>query len=173
MSVLSCAFTGHRPARFDFGYNENDEKCLQIKALMRERISGLIADGVTDFYSGMALGADQWAADIVLELRKTHQGIRLIAVLPCLTQANNWTLEQRERYFDTLAECDEVVMVRKIYTRACMFERNRYLVDHAEYLIAVYDGSSRSGTAYTVKYGKQEKRRITIINPDTLAVTSE
>ena len=170
MHEKACAFTGHRPARFNFGYNENDERCLKIKTLMSERIAALVAGGVTDFYSGMALGVDQWAASIVLEMKKEHSDVRLIAVLPCETQADSWSVEQRERYFDTLAQCDEVVTLYKRHTRTCYFERNRYLVDHAEYLIAVFDGDDKGGTSYTVKYGRQQGRRVITIHPDTLAV---
>ena len=172
MTKNSCAFTGHRPTRFAFGYDESNEQCLKIKELMRKQIAALIAGDVTEFYTGMALGVDQWAASIVLNMKDSHPGIRLVAVLPCETQANSWSVEQRERYFDTLALCDEVVTLNKHYTRACMFERNRHLVDHAEYLLAVYDGSGKGGTAYTIRYGEQQRRRVTIIHPDTLAVTN-
>ena len=168
----SCAFTGHRPTRFSFGYNEDDEKCQRLNRVMEEQIEKLIAAGVTDFYTGMALGVDTWAAEIVLDLKEKYSDLKLTAVLPCETQANDWTVEQRKRYFDTLAVCDEVVTLHKKYTRSCMFERNRYLVDHAEYLLAVYDGGERGGTAYTVKYGKQKERKIIIIDADTLAVKS-
>jgi uncharacterized phage-like protein YoqJ len=144
---------------------------LKIKALMAERVAALIADGVTDFYTGMALAADQWAAEIVLEMKKSHPHIRLIAVRPCETQADAWSEEQRKRHFDTLALCDEVVTLYEKHTRSCFFERNRFLVDHARYLLAVYDGGSTGGTAYTVRYAKKRGRAITIVHPDTLAVT--
>ena len=172
MNSKSCAFTGHRPARFSFGYNEKDEKCLKIKALMSERVRALIAGGVTDFYSGMALGVDQWAAEIVLEMKKTNPNFRLIAVRPCETQADSWSVEQRERHFNTLALCDDVVTLQARYTRSCMFERNRYLIDHAGYLLAVYDGGSDGGTAYSVNYAKQQGRKIIVIHPDTLEISS-
>jgi len=138
---------------------------------MEEQIEGLVAGGVTDFYTGMALGADTWAAEIVIDLKDKYPNLRLTAVLPCETQADAWTAKQRERYFNTLAVCDEVVTLHKKYTRSCMFERNRYLVDHAAFLMAVYDGGSKGGTAHTVKYGKQKGRSIITIHPDTLAVT--
>jgi len=138
---------------------------------MSERIAALIAGGVTDFYSGMALGVDQWAAEIVLEMKKTHPAVRLIGVRPCETQADSWSVEQRERHYNTLAQCDDVVTLQTRYTRSCMFERNRYLIDHAGHLLAVYDGGSDGGTAYTVKYARQQGRRVTIIHPDTLEVT--
>ena len=167
----SCAFTGHRPTRFSFGYDEDDEKCLEVQRTMEEQIEEMIAAGVTDFYSGMALGADIWAAEIVLDLKDKHPNLKLIAVLPCETQANGWTMKQRERYYGTLEVCDEVVTLQKKYTPSCMFERNRYLVDHAEHLLAVYDGGTKGGTAYTIKYAKQKRRHIIIIDPDTLTVT--
>jgi len=166
----ACAFTGHRPMRFCFGYDESDKQCVKIKKLLAERVGTLIAEGVTIFYSGMALGVDQWAAEIVLGMKKDHPGIRLIAVRPCGTQADRWTDKQRERHHSTLALCDEVITLHEKYRRGCMHERNRFLVDHAQYLLAVYDGGSKGGTAYTIKYARQQGRRVTTIHPDTLVV---
>ena len=97
MCVSACAFTGHRPSRFSFGYNEADERCLKLKALMRIQIVTLAGEDVTDFYTGMALGVDQWAAEIVLDIKKARPSVRLIAVRPCETQADSWSAEQRER----------------------------------------------------------------------------
>ena len=168
MSVSSCAFTGHRPDRFCFKYDEDDERCVKLKALMQEQIGDLIVGGVNEFFTGMALGVDQWAAEIVLDFKKNHPDIKLTAVLPCETQADSWSEEQRERYFNTLPLCDDVVTLHKHYTRSCMFERNRYLVDHAEFLLAVFDGGEKGGTAYTIKYGKQKGRKVIVIHPDSL-----
>jgi uncharacterized phage-like protein YoqJ len=46
------------------------------------------------------------------------------------------------------------------------------MVDNSEYLIAVYDGSKKGGTAYTVEYALKKERKNIIIHPDTLAVTT-
>ena len=48
-------------------------------------------------------------------------------------------------------------------TPSCMLDRNRYLVDHAAYLLAVYDESGKGGTAYTIKYANQKGREVIII----------
>ena len=122
MNVLACAFTGHRPDRFSFGYNESDERCLKIKTLMSEHIRKLIVEGTEIFYSGMAIGVDIWAAEIVLELKKEHPCISLIAVVPCKTQADRWSEEQKERYRTILAACDEVIILNDHYTRGCMHQ---------------------------------------------------
>ena len=120
MKKYACAFTGHRPDRFSFGYNENDERCLKIKALMSEHIKKLIVESTEIFYSGMAIGVDIWAAEIVLELKKTYPCIRLIAIVPCKTQADRWSEEQKERYRIILTACDEVIILNDHYTRGCM-----------------------------------------------------
>jgi len=172
MKKYACAFTGHRPDRFSFGYDENDEKCIKLKAVMSDWITAMIIGGIRTFYSGMALGVDQWAAEIVLDMKQQYSAVRLIAVRPCETQADSWLEEQRERHYKTLAVCDEVITLYKHYTRSCMFERNRYLADHADYLLAVYNGGAKCGTAYTVNYAKQKHRQLTIVHPDTLAVES-
>jgi len=36
-----CAFTGHRPHRFPFGYNETDPRCLVLKANIENGIKEL------------------------------------------------------------------------------------------------------------------------------------
>jgi len=169
----ACAFTGHRPRRFSFGYDEEHEKCNQLKSVLADQIAMLVGAGVTTFYTGMALGVDQWAAMIVLKLKKELDALRLIAVLPCETQANKWSVDQRERYFNILAECDDVITLSRHYTPTCMFERNRYLVDHAEYLLTVYDNGLHGGTAYTVQYAEERGRKVISIHPDTLHIATE
>ncbi len=168
----ACAFTGHRPQRFSFGYDEEDEKCIQLKLVLAQQVNLLIESGVSSFYTGMAQGVDQSAAEIVLAMKRSYPHIQLIAVLPCGTQANKWSQEQRERYFNTLAVCDDVITLNARYTPQCMLERNRYMVDHAGYLLAVYDGGEKGGTAYTVRYAREKEREIIAIHPDTLETVS-
>jgi len=172
-NALACAFTGHRPGRYRFGYDEEDETCIQLKAALAEQIAILIGAGITTFYSGMALGADQWAASIVLSMRVSHPKVRLIAVLSCETQANKWSVEHRERYFNTLAECDDVITLNTHHTSTCVFERSRYLVDHADYLVAVYDNGLRGSTACMIRYAQEKRRQIISIHPDTLEIATD
>ena len=169
---ITCAFTGHRPSSFSFGYDEENAHCQKLKLLMASQTMLLIESGVSTFFTGMALGVDTWGAEMILEFKKQRPDLQLIAVLPCETQANKWSVEQRERYFDTLAECDDVITLNARYTPQCMLERNRYMVDHAQYLLAVYDGGAKGGTAYTVRYAREKKREIIVIRPDTLEIVS-
>lgn len=170
MDSLTCAFTGHRPSSYQFGYDEEHPDCAAIKILMTTQLGALIGNGVRTFLSGMAAGADLWGAELVLRFKKEYPDIRLIAVIPCESQADKWSAELRERYFNILAECDETVYISRHYTKDCMFRRNRWLIDHANFVLAVYNGSSKGGTAYTVNYARQKNRAVITINPDTLSI---
>lgn len=73
LNFNSCAFTGHRPHKFPWRYNEADSRCIALKEALKEQIIALTKAGVTDYYSGGADGVDCWAALIVLALREKIQ----------------------------------------------------------------------------------------------------
>ena len=52
----ACAFTGHRPRKFPWGYDELDARCVSLKSVLTEQIEQLAMNGVTQFLSGMAEG---------------------------------------------------------------------------------------------------------------------
>ena len=161
----SCAFTGHRPDKFPFGFDESHPGCVRLREAIFGAVCRLADAGVTTFYTGMALGVDLWCADAVLRLRNEEPTLRLVAVQPCATQADRWPEKERQRYQDILAQADERVCLHERYTRFCMHERNRYMVDRAQYLLAVYDGGDTGGTASTVRYAESRKRNIWLLDP--------
>ena len=108
-----CAFTGHRPKKFSWGYNEADARCVALKKALAAEIAKLVDTGYTRFYSGMAEGADTWAAMAVLALKKENPALKLHCVLPCEGQADGWSASARERYFSILEQADEVVYVSR------------------------------------------------------------
>lgn len=169
--MKSCTFTGHRPQHLPFGMNENDDRCVKLKEALKEQIINLIeAEDVTHFITGMALGVDLYAAEIVLDLKACYPNITLESAIPCETQAVKWSMVQRERYYDIAAQCDKETMLQSHYSPDCMGKRNRYMVDHADFIIAVWDGSP-SGTGKTVTYARgRNGKSIIVIDPVTLAI---
>lgn len=101
----------------------------------------------------------------VLALKKENPALKLHCILPCEGQANGWSTSARELYHSILGQADEVVYVDREYSKGCMLERNRYLVDHAACLLAVYNGEWRGGTAMTVRYAKKMEREVIILRP--------
>ena len=171
--MKTCAFTGHRPQHLPFGMNENDERCTDLKETLKEQIINLIeTEDVTHFITGMALGIDLYAAELVLDLKARYPSITLESAIPCETQAVKWLAAQRERYYDIAAQCDKETMLQCHYSPDCMDKRNRYMVDHADYILAVWNGCP-SGTGNIVRYAYKKGKSIIVINPDSLDVTRE
>ncbi len=171
MSDKSCAFTGHRPNKLPWRYDETDSRCVALKAVLAEQIAALAEAGVTQFLSGMAEAVDTWAALSVLDLREKNPAIKLHCILPCTAQAEKWSASSRELYRSILEQADSVVYVSRDYHKNCMLDRNRFLVEHASILLAVYNGARRSGTGATVNYARKIGREIIVIDPITRLIS--
>ena len=168
MKIKKCAFTGHRPQNLPFGFNETDERCAALKQKLKfEIIKQIEINGVTHFISGMALGVDMFAAEIVLGLKGSYNNIKLEIAIPCETQAEKWNETLRNRYFDIAAQCDKETMLQHEYTADCMEKRNRYMIEQADYIIAVWDGTP-SGTGKTVQFAQRQGKSVRKIDPITL-----
>ena len=166
----ACAFTGHRPKGFPWKYDESHRDCVLLKEALAAQVAALAERGVTEFLSGMALGVDLWGAETVLGLREKYPALRLRCILPCQGQEAKWTASAQARYNAILRQAGEIVYVSREYAPDCMLRRNRYLVDHASILLAVYNGVQRSGTGATVRYAQKLGREILLIDPISRAV---
>ena len=160
----SCCFTGHRPEKLPWGKEESDPRCSCLKERLAQALEEAYRDGYRHFICGMARGADFYFCEAVLALRKRHPEVRLEAAIPCEEQAARWSDGERERYFSLVEQCDVETMVQPHYDRGCMLRRDRYMVDHAERIIAVYDGTL-GGTMYTVTYALKRGLELVILPP--------
>ena len=153
MRETTCCFTGHReiPA----------EKYMYIKGRLDEELEMLIERGIKTFCAGGAKGFDTIAAMSVLAAKERHPEIRLSLILPCPEQADRWNEIDRLNYEEIKRRADEVTVVSEHYTKFCMQQRNRALVDSAGVCICYLEQTS-GGTAYTVNYA--QKSGIKIIN---------
>ena len=161
----AVAFTGHRPRKFPWRYDELDPRCVALKAVLTEQITALADAGITQFLSGMAEGTDVWSALSVLALQEKNPKVKLHCILPCREQADKWAASSQALYRSILEQADSVVYVSRSYHKNCMLERNHFLVDHAAALLAVYNGERRGGTAATVRYAQKMGREIIVIDP--------
>ena len=164
-NFLKICFTGHRPKSLPWGYDETKESCILFKNVMFSIIEKAILNGYTYFISGMALGIDMICAEIVLNLKKKYKNIILECAIPCLNQEKQWPLSEQERYRKILHKADIVHYVSKEeYSNTCMNDRNNYMVEQSDVVIAVWNGKP-SGTGNTVKMARNAGKKIRIVNP--------
>ena len=164
-------FTGHRPSKFPWKYDEADSWCVALKAVLAEQIAALVGAGFTQFLSGMAEATDTWCALSVLDLREKNPIIKLHCILPRKEQAEKWSASSGDLYQSILDRADSIVYVSRTYHKNCMLDRNHFMVNHAAALLAVYNGERRGGTAATMRYAQKLGREIIVIDPITRLIT--
>lgn len=153
MREKTACFTGHRKIP--------PEKKSEISRRLKTTLIRLIEEGYVCFGAGGALGFDTLAAQCVLSLKNQHPHIKLILVLPCITQTKGWSKDDIAVYEEIKSQADKVVYTSHDYFQGCMFKRNRHLVNGSSVCIA-YLTQEKGGTAYTVNYAKEHG--LTVLN---------
>lgn len=187
----NVCITGHRPDRFG-GHDESAPQIIAVKEALRSAVREAYDRGFRRFISGMAQGVDTWAAEAVIELRAERTEVRLIAAVPFVTQPNLWPREATERWERILRSADQVwntmdgsrwpveLLIneadrmfrereRLTNTTPLIMHRNRWMVDRAALVIAVWDAAP-SGTANAVRYAAELGREVVRIDPTLLRV---
>lgn len=158
----TVCFSGHRTKKLP----QSPDKLCELEQKVYFEIDKAVNDGFDTFIMGACEGFDLICArqviirQKVIKLGDPHK-IKLIAAIPYEEQAKDWTENLRDIYYNTLAQCDETIMVNIRYKRGCYFERNRFMVDNSSRLIC-YCNNEISGTKYTLDYAK--KQGLEIIN---------
>lgn len=168
----TCCFTGHRPSHLPWRDRENAMQALSCQAVLAEEIERAWQRGYRRFLCGMAQGADLMFAEAVLACRMVHPDIVLTAAIPCEDQTKDWKAHDIRRYQDILQAIgpENCILVQQKRTKECMLRRDRYMVNHAQGIIALYDGRSRGGTQYTLAYALEKKLEYVIIDPVELSL---
>lgn len=160
---ITCCFTGHRPKSLPWGYIEKGKDFQVFKKSLLKEVQSAIDCGYIYFISGMALGVDMIAAEIILKLKKKHSNIKLECAIPCLNQTSSWQENSIKRYHKILSKADKITTISNTnYFNGCMQKRNEYMLNKSSLLLAVFNGSA-GGTKNTVDLAKRKDMNIVII----------
>lgn len=144
---MICCFTGHRA----FSWGEDPKKCEELPGKLEQAVDSTVSKGVLHFICGNAIGVDFLAAQLVLEKKKENPQIFLEIAVPFEDHNANIPLCQSIRQ---KADLVHVVSDAKD-RRSAFYERNRYMVDNSDMLIAVYEPAvENGGTAQTLRYAE-------------------
>jgi predicted Rossmann fold nucleotide-binding protein DprA/Smf involved in DNA uptake len=150
VALRRIAITGNR------GITDDD------RATIRRRIGALVRSGEAGtILFGGALGADTEALRAALAARRCGAP-RLVVVLPDTLEAQprgTWAASRR---------ADERVELRRPIRAEDRWRayhgRNRYLVEHADALLAFWNGDPRSGTAATITLARKRGLAVEIVD---------
>ena len=136
---MKIAITGHRPERLN-GHEQ------EIRNWIDEF---LLKNKVTAMYNGMAQGVDQICAKSAVKNR-----IPLIICYPY----KRTSFHPLEEFL--MDNATEIKFISKEYSKQSYYIRDKYMVDHCDVLLAVWDGKKVGGTWLTVKYAQSIGKEI-------------
>lgn len=143
---MIIAATGHRPDKLG-GYGPHVRMRLHHLAKTYLKSQHDILEGALTVISGMALGWDTAWAIAALDL-----GISVIAAVPFVGQEKQWQANDKVLYHEILKRAADVVVVSEGgYEIEKMQLRNEWMVDRADRVCALWDGSS-GGTGNCIRY---------------------
>ena len=80
----------------------------------------------------------------------------LIAVIPYQKRLDS--LMTKGRTYEMLEACADVVVMQEKCHPSVYSHRNRYMVEHSDRVIAVYDGREKGGTVRPIRFAHQMKK---------------
>lgn len=117
-----------------------------------------------------------WGGEQLLTLRAQtgYEDIKIIVVIPFIGYDSKWPDQSRHRLKKLIQNANDSIVISHPADVSSYKKRNYYMVDHAEYIIGVFDNQKklRSGTAQTVNYALRNGKAITLIHPDTMEITA-
>ena len=172
----SCAVAGPKPTRFKFGYKEDNSLCRKIKKAMLRQFRRLYRKrGVRRFYIGGAIGVNLWAGELLLKLKEEpgYEDLELAVILPFPGHDAKWDVRSRKRLEYLIQHSTEHLTASTEDCQESYISQNRYLVDHAQYLVAVGEEHREQETEsfQVTTYAREKGLEIIYIHPDTAEVT--
>lgn len=168
---FAIALTGHRPNRLPGGYNLSHPFYKRLTGLLQTTVrTELSYHERLSLHSGMALGADTVWAQVITQMRQENPGrIHFVAEVPFMDQAARWPKRADKEFWERLvAEADEVHVYAEQFSNRAMQARNEGMIDAADLLLAVYDGTASGGTANAVRYAKKRQVTTIVLDPRSL-----
>lgn len=145
---MKVAITGHRDVP-------------DIYWVYRSLVSVYEVVGATHVIQGMASGTDLWAARAAYD-----EAIPYTCARPWAGHAPRKADEKM--YNNALYHASEVVVVNPSPTylgKHLYFDRNHWMVDNSDALIAVFNGDWKTGTGECIKYAEKAGKKIYRLDP--------
>lgn len=147
---MKIAVTGHRPPRL-----KGQEEDIYIWFEEQISMARLMYGKIDEVYCGMAQGADQ-----IFYRAAANSYLRINCCYPWKKKDMDF-IEQAALGGTTIAPMLTRIWLYDQYPgKKGYIERDRYMVDHCDVLLAVWDGVEEGGTWDTIKYAREKGRPI-------------
>lgn len=116
----------------------------------------------------MSMEDDYGMIDGITEKITENPTIKLIAAIPYQRRLD--TLKKSERTKALIDLCTEIYIAAEEYHPSVYAKRNRYMVEHSDRIIAVYDGREKGGTVGTIRLAHRMEKELREITAGNLVI---
>ena len=155
---MVCCVTGHRPKGFPFPRERGDERFERYFNKLKYELGKLISEGYTYLISGLAEGADLDFAYVGTLYREKYPNVFIEGAAPYRRKPDAGSFRDK-----IISRCDKVTVLAERYYDGCMQDRNMYMVDKADVVLAIWNGEQHGGTWNTISYAKSQGKKIIYI----------
>lgn len=161
-TITVCA-TGHRPNALPWGYT-NPISVINKMEIWIKKVCDFSGKKI-HVLSGTALGIDTLWAIAAIRCRDGGYQVTLESAMPCENQGSKWPLKSREILRRILDKSDVVTLVNKKYSYRCMQERNEYMVNKSDLVVAFWNGQRHGGTYNCIQYAICKNKYVLYVDP--------
>ena len=129
-------------------------------------------DGKVAALRDISLKIDE--GELVAIIGKSGSGkSTLLNIIGSLMRSDGGEYYYKNNKMDLILNKQDIEKILKNADIIVPKKRNYYMVDHADFLLAVYDNNRklRSGTGQTVNYALKQNLRIIFLHPDTAEIS--
>ena len=154
--LFSCGILGMEMSKLPFAVsrkeiNEFTPSAMAYQKRLHDTLEMLITIGHRHFLTSGAPGIEMWAAEMLLDLRDTHEGIALEIVIPYDDICSRWSYAYQNRFEILLEEADILTGIAHEKCQGITLRRNHYLLAASHTLLASYV----PGKTYTEKVARR------------------
>lgn len=159
--IKSIYVSGYRP--HELGIFTNSHPGLPIiKRAITERLEQLLEAGLEWVIISGQPGVETWTAEVVIELKKEYEQLKLAIITPFLNMEENWKDDKKQTYHYICSEADFVSAAsKKPYEAPWQFvEKDKFILENTEGLLLVYDEENEASPKYLLRLARQYQEHV-------------
>ncbi|AGY81599.1 MULTISPECIES: DUF1273 domain-containing protein [Carnobacterium] len=145
---------------FELGiFKDDDPKIAVIKKCLKQEISQFIEEGIEWILTSAQFGTEQWAVEVVDELKKDYPMIKVAVILPFLEFGSNWNEKNQTKFsaIKKLANYVESTSHKPYQDPSQLRNHQEFLLDHCQAALLVYDPEFEGKTKFVYQAIKKRQ----------------
>lgn len=159
--MTNLYISGYR--NYELGiFNDQDPKIPYIKKALKNEISQFIENGVDWVLTSGQLGVEQWAVEVVEELKENYPEVQQAIIFPFQEFGSNWKEDKKMKLVELqqLADFTDSTSHQPYKDPSQLKNHQRFMLEHTDAALLVYDNEHEGKTKFLFKeiQKRQEKK---------------